>query len=48
MTFSLMHDFDKTSILNLSTSYYKNNSNQDAYVYDEKIINLKYLKVFSW
>lgn len=45
---SLMHDFDKTSILNLSTSYYKNNSNQDAYVYDEKIINLKYLKAFSW
>ena len=45
---SLMHDFDKTSILNISTSYYKNNSNQDAYVYDEKIISLKYLKAFSW
>ena len=44
---SLMHDFDKTSILNISTSYYKNNSNQDAYVYDEKIISLKYLKAFS-
>jgi hypothetical protein len=45
---SLMHNFDKTSILNISTSYYKNNSNQDAYVYDEKIISLKYLKAFSW
>lgn len=46
---SLMHDFDKTSILNIGHSYYKNNSNQeDAYVYDEKIISLKYLKAFSW
>jgi len=45
---SLIHNFNKTSILNISTSYFKNNSNQDAYIYNEKAISLKYLKAFSW
>lgn len=45
---SLEHMLDKTSVINLSTSYIKNNSNQIAYEYDEKRIDLNYLKAFRW
>jgi hypothetical protein len=42
------HKINKSSIINLGTSYTKNNSNQTAYVYDEKKIDLNYLKAFRW
>ncbi len=45
---SLSHTLTKDSFINISTSYLKNNSNQDAYVYDEKAIKLNYLKAFRW
>ncbi len=45
---SLNHALNKSSFININTSYMKNNSNQDAYVYDETAINLNYLKAFRW
>lgn len=45
---SLNHALNKSSFVNINTSYMKNNSNQDAYVYDETAINLNYLKAFRW
>ena len=46
----LSHDYsiNKTSMFSTIFSYTKNNSNQDAYVYDEKSIRLNYLKAISW
>jgi tetratricopeptide (TPR) repeat protein len=45
---SLSHALNKDNFINISTSYLKNNSNQDAYVYDEKAIKLNYLKAIQW
>lgn len=45
---SLKHNINKTNIINFATSYTKNNSNQDSYVYDVYEIRLNYLKSFSW
>ncbi len=45
---SFKHTINKTNFINISTSYIKNNSNQDAYIYNEKAIKLNYLKGFTW
>jgi hypothetical protein len=45
---SYNHSFDKLNIINISTSYTKNYSNQDAYIYEEKEFKLNYLKAFNW
>ena len=45
---SLIHNFDKNSLLFMNISYLENNSNQDAYIYNEKSIGLNYLKAFNW
>lgn len=45
---SLNYNINKTNAINLSSSYIKNYSNQEAYLYDEKAINLYYLKSFLW
>ena len=45
---SLKHIVNKSNIINISTSYTKNNSNQDAYVYHEKAIQINYLKALRW
>lgn len=42
------HNLDNSSIINISTSYTKNYSNQDAYIYENKEIKLNYLKAFKW
>ena len=39
---------DKKNKITLSASYTKNNSNQDAYIYEEKEIKLNYLKKINW
>jgi len=39
---------DKKNKIILSTSYTKNNSNQDAYIYDEREIKLNYHKKITW
>lgn len=45
---SLIHNFDKNSLLFINISYLENHSNQDAYIYDEKSVALNYLKAFNW
>jgi len=39
---------DKTSKFVIAASYIKNNSNQEAYIYDEKAIRVNYLKTLIW
>ena len=45
---SLNHNLENSNIINLSTSYTKNYSNQDAYIYEEKDLKLNYLKAIKW
>lgn len=45
---SLKHGITKSDFIHTSTSFIKNYSNQDAYVYDEKEFKLSYLKTFLW
>ncbi len=42
------YKINKSTLLNFSTSYTKNNSNQIAYKYNDKQIELNYIKAFKW
>lgn len=45
---SYLYRINKENQIILSTSYTKNNSNQDAYVYEEVDGKINYIKLFNW
>ena len=48
LNLSYIYSLRKNDVINLSTSFNRNNSNQDAYSYEEYETKLNYIKKFNW